>query len=275
MAELNRRLTSMSSGQGSETLTTSSRAGVLRPWSWHCDDPTTAGTSPPTVLLFAPVPLATASVARSADQDPAAAAVAAARLGPDGSTPQQVQSLQSTSDVSRSASSTETAGDRRKAPPLLLADLEKELNKLHTRHPLHHVMSTPLLSTQDEATQSENGALAQWETVGPIDTTHTQPIQLVSFQTNSGASTPSSTPGTPVRRGRFAITVSRTSVPSPPPLLSPVSEPPDVEHSALFVELLGRQRQRMTELLRQQEEERERLRRELLDQLRRPPPDDG
>ncbi|XP_037074394.1 uncharacterized protein LOC119095625 isoform X3 [Pollicipes pollicipes] len=261
MAELNRRLTSMSSGQGS-----------------------------------------TASVARSADQDPAAAAVAAARLGPDGSTPQQVQSLQSThyldlpaapglivtppptprrahaqstSDVSRSASSTETAGDRRKAPPLLLADLEKELNKLHTRHPLHHVMSTPLLSTQDEATQSENGALAQWETVGPIDTTHTQPIQLVSFQTNSGASTPSSTPGTPVRRGRFAITVSRTSVPSPPPLLSPVSEPPDVEHSALFVELLGRQRQRMTELLRQQEEERERLRRELLDQLRRPPPDDG
>ena len=57
--------------------------------------------------------------------------------------------------------------------------------------PQHHVASTPQLATQDEATQSENGVLSQWETVGPIDTTHTQPIQSVSFQAGSGASSES------------------------------------------------------------------------------------
>ena len=45
-----------------------------------------------------------------------------------------------------------------------------------------------MLSTHDEATQSENGVISQWETVGPIDTTHTQPIQSVCFHAGSGAS---------------------------------------------------------------------------------------
>ena len=40
--------------------------------------------------------------------------------------------LQSTSDVSRSASSSETTERGRKATPLLLADLDKELQKLHS-----------------------------------------------------------------------------------------------------------------------------------------------
>ena len=39
---------------------------------------------------------------------------------------------QSTSDVSRSASSSETTERGRKATPLLLADLDKELQKLHS-----------------------------------------------------------------------------------------------------------------------------------------------
>ncbi|XP_043239695.1 Holliday junction resolvase MOC1, chloroplastic-like [Amphibalanus amphitrite] len=252
------------------------------------------------------------SAARAGDPDPAAA-----RPAPESSGAQQLISVQpssvldvprspsvlvtpptprrvvvqSTSDVSRSASSSETTERGRKATPLLLADLDKELQKLHSgKNQLHHVASTPMLSTHDEATQSENGVISQWETVGPIDTTHTQPIQSVCFHTGSGASTPSTDPGTPVRKGRFAITVSRQAAPSPPPPAaaaaappSPAAEPLDVETSAVFIELLAKQRLDMEELQRQQVAERERLRHELLERLRheqaaaahQPPPPDG
>ncbi|XP_043194005.1 serine/threonine-protein kinase WNK4-like isoform X7 [Amphibalanus amphitrite] len=320
---------------GSGSGSGGSRGGSLRPWSWHCDDPAAAAAaaaggggvggvapSPPAVLLFAPpapVPLAAGSAARAGDPDPAAA-----RAAPESSGAQQLISVQpssvldvprspsvlvtpptprrvvvqSTSDVSRSASSSETTERGRKATPLLLADLDKELQKLHSGknqlpadENLHHVASTPMLSTHDEATQSENGVISQWETVGPIDTTHTQPIQSVCFHTGSGASTPSTDPGTPVRKGRFAITVSRQAAPSPPPPAaaaaappSPAAEPLDVETSAIFIELLAKQRLDMEELQRQQVAERERLRHELLERLRHeqaaaahqpPPPPDG
>ncbi|XP_043194001.1 serine/threonine-protein kinase WNK1-like isoform X3 [Amphibalanus amphitrite] len=315
-AEVNRRLASITAAQtdslapsGSGSGSGGSRGGSLRPWSWHCDDPAAAAAaaaggggvggvapSPPAVLLFAPpapVPLAAGSAARAGDPDPAAA-----RAAPESSGAQQLISVQSTSDVSRSASSSETTERGRKATPLLLADLDKELQKLHSGknqlpadENLHHVASTPMLSTHDEATQSENGVISQWETVGPIDTTHTQPIQSVCFHTGSGASTPSTDPGTPVRKGRFAITVSRQAAPSPPPPAaaaaappSPAAEPLDVETSAIFIELLAKQRLDMEELQRQQVAERERLRHELLERLRHeqaaaahqpPPPPDG
>ncbi|KAF0296322.1 Serine/threonine-protein kinase WNK3 [Amphibalanus amphitrite] len=311
-AEVNRRLASITAAQtdslapsGSGSGSGGSRGGSLRPWSWHCDDPAAAAAaaaaaaggggvggvapSPPAVLLFAPpapVPLAAGSAARAGDPDPAAA-----RPAPESSGAQQLISVQSTSDVSRSASSSETTERGRKATPLLLADLDKELQKLHSgKNQLHHVASTPMLSTHDEATQSENGVISQWETVGPIDTTHTQPIQSVCFHTGSGASTPSTDPGTPVRKGRFAITVSRQAAPSPPPPAaaaaappSPAAEPLDVETSAIFIELLAKQRLDMEELQRQQVAERERLRHELLERLRheqaaaahQPPPPDG
>ena len=63
--------------------------------------------------------------------------------------------LQSTSDVSRSASSSETTGGERsrKATPLLLSDLEKELKKLHSgKNPLVSAAGMkPLLSWSDSA----------------------------------------------------------------------------------------------------------------------------
>jgi len=145
------------------------------------------------------------------------------------------------------------------------------------------VSSQPQLAAQDE-TQADISGLARWETVGPIDTTHTQPIQTVRFETDSGSSTPPEDPGTPVRRGRFAVT--RTTL-SPPPG-SPPPQPPvaaageqadaaDVESTPLYRELLARQAQHMSELVRSQEEERLLLREDLLDQWRREhvPPDHG
>ena len=49
-----------------------------------------------------------------------------------------------------------------------------------------------------------------------------------------------------MRKGRFAITVTRQAALSPPPAApapappSPAAEPPDVETSAVFIELLAK-----------------------------------